>query len=109
MQVISVADRARDLEAFSDNRFSEEYERRLEGVLTDLFKASPNCSDDDWEQVAEDFDAQVGRERAASFCLERGFDIRREPGDPGSPLVACWRDVGIMLLARDRGLLRADG
>ncbi|WP_207483408.1 hypothetical protein [Arenibaculum pallidiluteum] len=107
MQVISVAQRAKDLEAFSHDRFSEEYERRLEQLLTDLFQTGPDCEDEVWEGVAEEFDTKIGRSRAVPFCLERGYDIRSEPGNDRSPLVACWRDVGIMLLARDRGLLRA--
>ncbi len=105
MQVIRVSECARELEAFAHNRFSEEYEQRLEQVLAELFHTGPDCSDDDWEAVAEAFDSQVGRGKAVPFCLERGFDVRHDPDDPESPLVACWRDVGIMLMAQERGLL----
>ncbi len=105
MQVIRVSERAKDLEAVAHDRFSEEYEQRLERVLSDLFHTGPDCSDDAWEAAAEDFDAQVGRAKAVPFCLERGFDVRQDPDDPDSPLVACWRDVGIMLMAQERGLL----
>jgi hypothetical protein len=105
MQVIRVSERARDLEAVAHNRFSEEYEQRLERVLSELFDSDGGCAEDDLEAAADAFDAQVGREGVVSFCLERGFDVRKDPDDPDGPLVACWRDVGIMLLARDRGLL----
>jgi hypothetical protein len=45
--------------------------------------------------------------------LERGYDLRRTGngqangnGSKGTVhLVDCWRDIGIMLLARDRGLI----
>jgi hypothetical protein len=103
MQVIAVADHARELDLFGGDRFSAEYEAALERVLQDLFAASPGASDA-WEEVAEGFDDEVGMKGAVPFCLERGFDIRKVPGRDGSGLVGCWRDIGIMLLARDRGL-----
>lgn len=104
MTVIAVADRVRELERFGADRFCGEYEAALESVLMNLFAACPDAGDA-WEEVAEDFDATVGRDRVLGFCLERGFDIRKTPGGPGDELVGCWRDIGIMLLARDRGLI----
>lgn len=103
MRVIAVAERAKELDLFDGDRFSAEYEAALEGVLRDLFATCPGASDA-WEEVAESFDDEVGMQGAAAFCLERGFDIRKVPGDEESGLVGCWRDIGIMLLARDRGL-----
>ncbi|WP_158043741.1 hypothetical protein [Skermanella pratensis] len=110
MQVIRVADHARELEDPGLDRFSAAYEERLERVLKDLFSACPDCASDAWEEAADDFDSQVGREKVVEFCLERGYDVRRNPGgntDGKTGLVGCWRDVGIMLLARDRGLIDA--
>ena len=104
MSMVAVAERVRDLEAFCGDRFSAEYEAALERVLRDLFAAGPGASDA-WEEVAEEFDDRIGRGGAAEFCLQRGFDLYRQPGDRASPLVCCWRDIGIMLLARDRGLI----
>lgn len=104
MAVIAVADRVRELERFGADRFCSEYEAALESVLMALFSACPDAGDA-WEEVADGFDAAVGRDRVVAFCLERGFDVRRTPGGPDDQLVGCWRDIGIMLLARDRGLI----
>lgn len=111
MQVIRVAEYARELEDPGVDRFSAAYEERLERVLKDLFSACPDCASDAWEEAADDFDGEVGRDKVVEFCLERGYDVRRDPDGGGndgkSELVRCWRDIGIMLLARDRGLIDA--
>jgi hypothetical protein len=105
MQVVRVVDHTRALEAHSADRFSADYEEELERVLKGLFSACPDCASDAWEQAAEDFDEEVGRARAVEFCLERGYDVRSGAGNGADKLVCCWRDIGIMLLARDRGLV----
>jgi len=74
----------------------------LERVLTGLFSACPDCASDAWEEVADDFDTQIGREKVVEFALERGYDLQCTGN---GRLVDCWRDIGIMLLARDRGLI----
>ncbi|MGF7207767.1 hypothetical protein GGE65_002345 [Skermanella aerolata] len=74
----------------------------MERVLTGLFSACPDCASDAWEEVADDFDTQIGRAKVVEFALERGYDLRRAGR---GQLVDCWRDIGIMLLARDRGLI----
>jgi hypothetical protein len=101
------------LEVHSSDRFSAAYEEELERVLTGLFSACPDCASDAWEEVADDFDTQIGRAKVVEFALERGYDLRRAGTGQGtgngangtSHLVDCWRDIGIMLLARDRGLI----
>jgi hypothetical protein len=103
MPTIRVAERTGRLEALKDNRFSADYEDELERVLRGLFNACPDCTSDAWEEVAENFDDQIGRDKADQFCRVRGYDIRLEPGS--DKLVQGWRDIGIMLMARDRGLI----
>jgi len=101
------------LEVHSSDRFSAAYEEELERVLKGLFSACPDCASDAWEEVADDFDTQIGRAKVIEFALERGYDLRRtgngQANGNGSKgtihLVDCWRDIGIMLLARDRGLI----
>jgi hypothetical protein len=119
MQVVRVADHTQGLEVHSSDRFSAAYEEELERVLTGLFSACPDCASDAWEEVADDFDTQIGRAKVVEFALERGYDLRRAGTGQGartgkingngangtSHLVDCWRDIGIMLLARDRGLI----
>ena len=113
MQVVRVADHIQGLEVHSSDRFSAAYEEELERVLTGLFSACPDCASDAWEEVADDFDTQIGRAKVVEFALERGYDLRRagtgqntRKGANGTGhLVDCWRDIGIMLLARDRGLI----
>ena len=105
MQVVRVVDHTRALEPHSADRFSAEYEEELERVLKELFSACPDCASDAWEQVAEDFDDAVGRARVVEFCLKRGYDVRSGGSNGQEKLVSCWRDIGIMLLARDRGLI----
>jgi hypothetical protein len=113
MQVVRVADHTQGLEVHSSDRFSAAYEEELERVLTGLFSACPDCASDAWEEVADDFDTQIGRAKVVEFALERGYDLRRAgtgqntgKGTNGTGhLVDCWRDIGIMLLARDRGLI----
>jgi hypothetical protein len=113
MQVVRVADHTQGLEVHSSDRFSAAYEEELERVLTGLFSACPDCASDAWEEVADDFDTQIGRAKVVEFALERGYDLRRAgtgqntgKGTNGTgQLVDCWRDIGIMLLARDRGLI----
>jgi len=113
MQVVRVADHTQGLEVHGSDRFSAAYEEELERVLTGLFSACPDCASDAWEEVADDFDTQIGRAKVVEFALERGYDLRRAGtgqsngnGTSGtSHLVDCWRDIGIMLLARDRGLI----
>jgi hypothetical protein len=113
MQVVRVADHTQGLEVHSSDRFSAAYEEELERVLTGLFSACPDCASDAWEEVADDFDTQIGRAKVLEFALERGYDLRRTGngqangnGSKGTVhLVDCWRDIGIMLLARDRGLI----
>ncbi|GEO38406.1 hypothetical protein SAE02_25540 [Skermanella aerolata] len=102
MHVVRVADHTQGLEVHSSDRFSEAYEEELERVLTGLFSACPDCASDAWEEVADDFDTQIGRAKVVEFALERGYDLRRAGR---GQLVDCWRDIGIMLLARDRGLI----
>ena len=79
-----------------------------------LFSACPDCSSDAWEEVADDFDTRIGRAKVIEFALERGYDVRRAGAGKANgsaakettgDLVDCWRDIGIMLLARDRGLI----
>jgi hypothetical protein len=113
MQVVRVADHTQGLEVHSSDRFSAAYEEELERVLTGLFSACPDCASDAWEEVADDFDTQIGRAKVVEFALERGYDLRRagtghsnaNGANGASYLVDCWRDIGIMLLARDRGLI----
>ena len=113
MQVVRVADHTQGLEVHSSDRFSAAYEEELERVLTGLFSACPDCASDAWEEVADDFDTQIGRAKVVEFALERGYDLRRagtgrsngNGANGTSHLVDCWRDIGIMLLARDRGLI----
>ena len=113
MQVVRVADHTQGLEVHSSDRFSAAYEEELERVLTGLFSACPDCASDAWEEVADDFDTQIGRAKVLEFALERGYDLRcagsGQSNGNGSKetgrLVDCWRDIGIMLLARDRGLI----
>ena len=113
MQVVRVADHTQKLEVHSSDRFSAAYEEELERVLKDLFSACPDCASDAWEEVADDFDTQIGRAKVVEFALERGYDLRRagtgqvngNGSKEGARLVDCWRDIGIMLLARDRGLI----
>jgi hypothetical protein len=113
MQVVRVADHTQELEVHSSDRFSAAYEEELERVLNGLFSACPDCASDAWEEVADDFDTQIGRADVVEFALERGYDVRRATAGKcdkngsraAGDLVDCWRDVGIMLLARDRGLI----
>jgi hypothetical protein len=115
MQVVRVADHTKGLEVHGSDRFSAAYEEELERVLTGLFSACPDCASDAWEEVADDFDTQIGRAKVVEFALERGYDLRRTGSGQGNgngnaskgtgDLVDCWRDIGIMLLARDRGLI----
>ena len=113
MQVVRVADHTQKLEVHSLDRFSAAYEEELDRVLTGLFSACPDCSSDAWEEVADDFDTRIGRTKVVEFALERGYDVRRAGAEKGNGnvakesgnLVDCWRDIGIMLLARDRGLI----
>jgi len=113
MQVVRVADHIQELEVHSSDRFSAAYEEELDRVLTGLFSACPDCSSDAWEEVADDFDTRIGRAKVIEFALERGYDVRRAGTGKGNgsaahetvDLVDCWRDIGIMLLARDRGLI----
>jgi hypothetical protein len=100
MGLVRIADHVRELDGAGNDRFSAAYEEALERMLKSLFGACPDCGDDAWDEAAEAFDAEIGRDGAVSFCAERGYDIRR-----GTMLVVCWRDIGIMLMARDRGLL----
>jgi hypothetical protein len=65
MPTIRVAERTGRLEALKDNRFSADYEDELERVLRGLFNACPDCTSDAWEEVAENFDDQIGRDKAA--------------------------------------------
>jgi hypothetical protein len=104
MQVVRVIEHTRLLEKHGADRFSAEYEDELERVLKKLFSACPDCASDAWEEAAEDFDSEVGRSKVVEFCLKRGYDVRA-----GTGLVTCWRDIGIMLLARDRGLISGTG
>ena len=113
MQVVRVADHTQGLEVHSSDRFSAAYEEELERVLNGLFSACPDCSSDAWEEVADDFDTEIGRAKVVEFALERGYDVRRAAigkvngngAGKSCDLVDCWRDIGIMLLARDRGLI----
>ena len=77
MQVVRVADHTQGLEVHSSDRFSAAYEEELERVLTGLFSACPDCASDAWEEVADDFDTQIGRAKVVEFALERGYDLRR--------------------------------
>jgi hypothetical protein len=98
--VVRVADHAAGVTAAAANRFSAAYEQALELLLTRLFGTVPDLADDRWDCLAEAFDTGIGRVGAADFCAARGVDITLN-GD----LVVCWRDIGIMLLARDRGVI----
>ncbi|EWY37398.1 hypothetical protein N825_17465 [Skermanella stibiiresistens SB22] len=120
MQVVRVVEHTQGLESHGLDRFSAAYEERLEEVLKGLFSACPDCSSDAWEELADDFDRRIGRSGVVEFCLERGYDVRRhgdakpadasktgnaKSGNAKDDLVGCWRDIGIMVLARDRGLI----
>lgn len=105
--MIRLADYAGEVEALSRDRFSAEYEEALERLLRRLFGTAPDCADDVWDDIAESFDAEIGRDHVIAFCLERGYDLRRNPGT-NDDAVVCWRDVGIMVLACERGLIKPD-
>ena len=103
MQVVRVADHTQGLEVHSSDRFSAAYEEELERVLTGLFSACPDCASDAWEEVADDFDTQIGRAKVVEFALERGYDLRRAGTGQGADRERRqWKQPSGRLLARYR-------
>lgn len=76
------------------------YSATHEGLLLKLFGDLPNYSDpifeDLWEEVL-----RKDPEDTFDFCLRKGLDVFDKNGKPVPP----WRDIAVILLALDKGIL----
>ena len=74
-----------------------------DAILINLFGASPDYSDPQFEELWQEvFDAED--EETIAWCLEKGVDTLDKDGKP----VSGWRDIAVMLKAIDLKLLELD-
>ncbi|OPZ78509.1 MAG: hypothetical protein BWY78_00549 [Alphaproteobacteria bacterium ADurb.Bin438] len=76
------------------------YSKRHEGVLLSLFGDVPNYSDPVFEGLWDEV-VSTDPEKVFDYCLQKGIDLFDKDGRPVPP----WRDIAVILLALDKGIM----
>lgn len=71
-----------------------------DGLLVRLFGATPDYSRPEIDAVWKEVHASDPLE-VYDYCRKQGIEVLNDNGEPVAP----WRDIAVMLLARDRNLL----